>query len=60
MAEMTTPEPASSCCSPGTEAEAVPATASEDIRETVREKYATAARAVAEQWSTSSCCGPSR
>jgi arsenite methyltransferase len=29
-----------------------------DIRETVREKYAEAARAVADQRDTSSCCGP--
>ena len=31
---------------------------SEDIRETVREKYAAAARAVAEQQGSASCCGP--
>ncbi|MGB0097822.1 MAG: arsenite efflux transporter metallochaperone ArsD [Solirubrobacteraceae bacterium] len=31
---------------------------SEDIRETVREKYAAAARAVTEQQSSTSCCGP--
>ena len=30
----------------------------EDIRETVREKYAAAARAVAEEQSAASCCGP--
>ena len=30
----------------------------QDIRETVREKYAAAARAVAEQQSSASCCGP--
>jgi ubiquinone/menaquinone biosynthesis C-methylase UbiE len=58
MAELTNLEPVSSCCSAGTEAEAVPATRSDDIRETVREKYAAAARAVGEQTATSSCCGP--
>jgi arsenite methyltransferase len=31
---------------------------SQDIRETVREKYAAAARAVAEQQGSASCCGP--
>jgi arsenite methyltransferase len=41
-------------CSSGQQAETVP----EDIRETVREKYAAAARAVAEQSGSSSCCGP--
>ncbi len=30
----------------------------EDIRETVREKYAAAARAVAAQQGSGSCCGP--
>src|ERR1019366_5518667 len=30
----------------------------EDIRETVREKYAAAARAIAEQQGSASCCGP--
>jgi len=30
----------------------------EDLRETVREKYAAAARAVAEQSASTSCCGP--
>jgi ubiquinone/menaquinone biosynthesis C-methylase UbiE len=48
-------------CSAGQNAEpttaAVPATGS-DIRETVREKYAAAARAVAEQSTLASCCGP--
>ena len=53
MAELTTtPTPASSCCSAGRPA-AEPAT---DIRETVREKYAAAARAAAADVS-SSCCG---
>jgi arsenite methyltransferase len=40
-------------CSAGQSAEPPP-----DIRETVREKYAAAARAVAEQQSSTSCCGP--
>jgi len=43
-------------CSAG-QGETVPA-APKDIRETVREKYAAAARAVAEQQTSSSCCGP--
>ena len=43
-------------CSAGHEAPV--ATGSEDIRETVREKYAAAARAVAEQQGSASCCGP--
>ena len=43
-------------CSAGQAAEV--ATGSEDIRETVREKYAAAARAVAEQQRSASCCGP--
>ncbi len=34
------------------------ATGSDDIRETVREKYAAAARAVAGQHGSTSCCGP--
>ena len=34
------------------------ATAADDIREVVREKYAAAARAVAEQQAGASCCGP--
>ena len=34
------------------------ATGPEDIRETVREKYAAAARAVTEQQGSASCCGP--
>jgi SAM-dependent methyltransferase len=49
-------------CSAGQTAEAEPqatATATGDIRETVREKYAAAARAVADQQQVpSSCCGP--
>ena len=40
-------------CSAGQSAATPP-----DIRETVREKYAAAARAVAEQQSSASCCGP--
>lgn len=40
-------------CSAGHSAEAP-----QDIRETVRERYAAAARAVAEQQATASCCGP--
>jgi arsenite methyltransferase len=44
-------------CAAGKAVETVPAEA-EDIRETVREKYAAAARAVAEQSGSSSCCGP--
>jgi len=48
MAELTTPDPDStSSCRPP-----------EDIRETVRETYAAAARAAAEQAGSSSCCGP--
>ena len=43
-------------CSAGEEREAT--SGSEDIRETVREKYAAAARAVAEQQGSASCCGP--
>jgi arsenite methyltransferase len=42
MADLTTSPPASTA----------------DIRETVREKYAAAARAVAEQPASASCCGP--
>jgi arsenite methyltransferase len=45
-------------CSAAQPAEGAAATGSEDIRETVREKYAAAARAVAEQRGSSSCCGP--
>jgi arsenite methyltransferase len=43
-------------CSAGQETDTGSASAERDIRETVREKYAAAARAVAEQGS--SCCGP--
>jgi arsenite methyltransferase len=59
MAELTTPDaaPTSSCCSAGQSRETVP-DAAEDIRETVREKYAAAARAVAEQPGSAACCGP--
>jgi arsenite methyltransferase len=35
-----------------------PVSDTQDIRETVREKYAAAARAVAEQQASASCCGP--
>ena len=42
-------------CSAGQRAESAPA--SSEIRETVREKYAAAARAVAEQQASGSCCG---
>jgi arsenite methyltransferase len=44
-------------CSAGQSPVPVPA-AAEDIRETVREKYAAAARAVAEQPGSAACCGP--
>jgi SAM-dependent methyltransferase len=60
MAELTTTDPTatSSCCSTDAEAtQRVPADA-DDIRETVREKYAAAARAAAEQSGQSSCCAP--
>ena len=43
-------------CAAGQTAEV--ATGPEDIRETVREKYAAAARAVTEQQGSASCCGP--
>ena len=43
-------------CSAGQETQV--GAGSEDIRETVREKYAAAARAVAEQQGSASCCGP--
>ena len=47
-------ESSGSCgCSAGESAQPSP-----DIRETVREKYAAAARAVAEQQGSASCCGP--
>ncbi|MEA2276071.1 MAG: arsenite methyltransferase [Solirubrobacteraceae bacterium] len=45
-------------CSAGENAETGPSAESEEIRETVRAKYAAAARAVAEQSASSSCCGP--
>ncbi|MEA2323903.1 MAG: arsenite methyltransferase [Solirubrobacteraceae bacterium] len=46
-------------CAAGQSAETAPAGASEDIRETVRDTYAAAARAVAAQsGSSASCCGP--
>jgi len=43
-------------CSAGQSTDATPA--SSEIRETVREKYTAAARAVAEQQNSGSCCGP--
>jgi arsenite methyltransferase len=80
MAELTTTEPASSCCSPaaqttccepseksaccgtaaagGTCGCAAGDKAEPAIRETVRENYAAAARAVAAQQTSSGCCGP--
>ena len=45
-------------CSAGEESAFVSDSDAEDIRETVREKYAAAARAVAEQQGRASCCGP--
>ena len=45
-------------CSTGEKSEAATPAGSAEIRETVREKYAAAARAVAEQQSSASCCGP--
>ena len=45
-------------CSGGQADDAASAIGSEDIRETVREKYAAAAVAVAEQAGSSGCCGP--
>jgi arsenite methyltransferase len=45
-------------CSAGQAGHAASAIGSADIRETVREKYAAAARAIAEQTGSSSCCGP--
>ena len=66
------PATASSCCSTEAQATCCETSAAggscgcsaarlvetEDIRETVREKYAAAARAVAGQSGSSSCCGP--
>jgi SAM-dependent methyltransferase len=54
MAELTTPAPVSSCCSSAGEA-GEPVT---EIRETVRENYAAAARALAARRTSSGCCGP--
>ena len=45
-------------CTAGQKAESAPTSVSEDIRETVREKYAAAARAVVEQQGSATCCGP--
>ncbi len=45
-------------CSAGASSEITVAQGAEDVRETVREKYAAAARAVAEQQGSSLCCGP--
>jgi len=54
-----TSTPSGSCgCSEGQTAEAATPIGSPDIRETVREKYAVAARALAEQQGSGSCCGP--
>jgi arsenite methyltransferase len=74
MAELTTTTEAPSCCSPatqetccepsektaccGTSAAGKATEPAEDIRETVREKYAAAARAAAEQTTASCGCGP--
>jgi arsenite methyltransferase len=44
-------------CAAGRQTEPV-AAAGEDVRETVRDKYAAAARAVARQSGSPSCCGP--
>ena len=52
MAELTTPDPTSACCSP-IDAGQAPEPAA-DIRGTVREKYAAAARRAAD---AESCCG---
>jgi arsenite methyltransferase len=56
------PSEKDSCCSGGATADgcgcAAGQTDAPDIRETVREKYAAAARAVAEQQGSASCCGP--
>src|ERR1039458_3432803 len=54
-----TPAAGGSCgCSDGQTAEVATPAGSEDIGETVREKYAAAARAAAEQQASGSCCGP--
>jgi len=45
-------------CSAGASREAAVPAAAEDVRETVREKYAAAARAAVERRGSSSCCGP--
>jgi len=45
-------------CTAGQKAAPATPAGAEDIRETVREKYAAAARAVAEQPGSESCCGP--
>src|SRR5664279_1273870 len=68
MAELSTePTATTSCCSTETKASCCEPSETDgccspdtppDIRETVREKYAAAARAVAEQQSSASCCGP--
>ena len=80
MAELTAPEPTSSCCSPAAQATCCEPTekdaccgtnaaggscgcsagqpAGTGIRETVRENYAAAARAVASQQTVAGCCGP--
>ncbi len=54
-----TPAASGSCgCSDGQQPEVATPAGSEDIRETVREKYAAAARAITEQHGSASCCGP--
>jgi arsenite methyltransferase len=69
MAELTDPtsDPTSSCsgppdtagcCGSGGSAGGQAAEPPQDIRESVRAKYAAAARAVAEQHASPSCCGP--
>jgi arsenite methyltransferase len=52
MAELT-PTPSGACCGTST-----PSRQSADIRETVRDSYAAAARAIADQQASSACCGP--
>ncbi len=64
MAELTEPSQKADCCGSDESAGSCGCSSGhsvevpEDIRETVREKYATAARAAAEQQVSTSCCGP--
>ncbi len=51
------PSDKASCCGESAGSCGCSAGASEDIRESVRERYAAAARSVAEQSATASCCG---